>query len=350
MRLVSKADIEAANVKIENLESHLEDMQKGQEATENNLAQLNNKTSAVKDKVSKKKEELELYEKEHSSLSSQLDAINSNLADKEKELKEALDSGASEDVVKSIKESIKILEQSREPVTDNLEEKEVGIKESQAEIHTYETELESMNKEAESLSTDLQLIKKQVKDTSAELEIASKNETLIRYQEERAERLEMIEDAFEERERMSSLLKDDHGDISSEKEDRESDRQVMRAELRDQLGIEGKDLIVKGILANLNEHGSDHELGMFPAGEALTLSRDSIFSANLNGITDRIKAACKKGATKIIVNEKEITGPIMYSLIEVGYNISHEKRYNPGRNESTQNVIIDWAFPYEGEV
>lgn len=348
MRLVSKADIEEANKKIESLEVSLETFQKELEDLEKDFEHLNKNTSELKDKISAKKGELESEEKQHSLLNSQLDAINASLSEKEKELKEAEDSGASEDVLRGIKETIKILDQSREPIASQKEDVEQSIKARQDEITEDETDLESLNKDIDGTAAKIEANKKDIKNTSAELEVALRNETLARYQEERAERLEMIEDAFEEKERMNSLLRDDHTDISSEKGDREADRGVIRAELRDQLGIEGegKDSIVKGIISNLNEHGADHELGIFPANEALVLSRNSIFSANLHGITDKIKEACKEGATKIIITEKEITGPVMYSLIEVGYNISHEKRYNPGRNESTQNVIIDWAFPY----
>tara|TARA_R100000742_G_C4262468_1_gene80285 strand:+ start:112 stop:1176 length:1065 start_codon:yes stop_codon:yes gene_type:complete len=349
MRLVSKDDIAAANKEIESLRKHLVDIEKDLEHGEKIMEDLNSKYSDQKDKFSEKNDEFKSFQKESESLQSQLDAVNSNINDKEKELKEAEGSEASEEVIKSIKQEIEALDKSREPISDKLEDAKQGVLEAEKEMKDIEAELESTSKEIDDVSNDHQKKKEDHRDVSNLLEEKLKNETLARYEEERAERLEMIEDAFEERERINSILRNDHTDISSEKEDRESDRSVIRAELRDQLGIEsgeGGDSIVKGILSNLTEHGADHELGIFPANEALGLSRNSIFSANLHGITDKIKAACKKGATKIIVTEKEITGPIMYALIEVGYNVSHEKRYNPGRNESTQNVIIDWAFPY----
>lgn len=349
MRLVSKDDIAAANAEIASIRKQLEDIEKDLAFGEKHLGELNLKYSANKDKFSEKNDELKAVQKEHDSLKSQLDAINSNLTDKEKELKEADASGASEDVIESLKKQIEALDKSRDPVSAKLEDAIRGVNEVEKQIKEIETDLEHINKEIDDVSSDHQKAKDEHRSVSSLLEEKLKNEALIRYEEERAERLEMIEEAFEERERMNSLLRNDHTDISSEKEDREADRGVIRSELRDQLGIEGKDSIVKGILSNLSERGADHELGIFPADEALGLSRDSIFSANLHGITDKIKEACRKGATKIIITEKEITGPIMYSLIEVGYNVSHEKRYNPGRNESTQNVIIDWAFPYSAE-
>ncbi len=346
MRLVSKDDIAAANAEIASIRKQLEDIEQDLANGEKHLEELNLKYSANKDVFSKKSDELKAFQKERDSLQSQLDAINSNLADKEKELKEADASGASEDVIESLKKQIEALDTSREPISAKVEDARQGVDMTEKQIKEIEIDLESISKEIDDVSSNNQKVKDEHRSVSSLLEEKLKNEALIRYEEERAERLEMIEEAFEERERMNSLLRNDHTDISSEKEDREADRGVMRAELRDQLGIEGEDSIVRGILSNLSERGADHELGIFPANEALGLSRDSIFSANLHGITDKIKEACRKGATKIIITEKEITGPIMYSLIEVGYNVSHEKRYNPGRNESTQNVIIDWAFPY----
>jgi len=352
MRLVSKDDIAAANAQIESLRKNLADIEKDLAHSEKKMEDFNSKYSEIKDKFSAKDDELKAFQKERESFQSQLDAINSNINDKEKELKEAEGSEASKEVIESIKQEIEDLDDSREPISDKLEDAERGVKEVEKEVKDLEANLADTSKEIDDVSIDYQKGKEDHRNVSSDLEEKLKNETLARYEEERAERLEMIEDAFEERERINSILRNDHTDISSEKEDRESDRSVIRAELRDQLGIEsgeGGDSIVKGILSSLNEHGADHELGMFPAQEALTLSRNSIFSANLHGITDKIKAACKKGATKIIITEKEITGPIMYALIEVGYNLSHEKRFKPGRNESTQNVIIDWAFPHSKE-
>jgi hypothetical protein len=136
-----------------------------------------------------------------------------------------------------------------------------------------------------------------------------------------------------------SLLREDHGDLAAEKEAFTSDNDLIQKEFAAEMGIsgDGDDELVKESLSRLREKQNS-----FTASNALELTRDSLF--NLEIIIGKIKEACAIGLSNIKITGDDISGTQIYSLIDLGYNITHDTVFNQGRNKDNTVYTIDWTF------
>jgi hypothetical protein len=166
------------------------------------------------------------------------------------------------------------------------------------------------------------------------------SELLKRYNEEKAERKEAIEDSFVKQDRKGGILKGDYTDITSEMDDLTDDSEVVISELKVEMGIDGDDddRIVEEVIA---ENIKSNKI--FEATSALSLTRESLFNLDIGGIIDKIKEACYKGETKIKLTGDEVSGTEIYALVKSGYKVTHQKISQPGRNKDNTLFIIDWV-------
>ncbi len=167
------------------------------------------------------------------------------------------------------------------------------------------------------------------------------NSDLInRYNEEKAERKEAIEDSFVKQDRKGGILKGDYTGITSELDDLAGDSEVVITELKVEMGIDGDgdDEIVDEVIAENIKNNK-----IFEAKSALSLTRESLFNLDIGGIIDKIKEACYKGETKIKLTGDEVSGTEIYALVKSGYKVTHQKISQPGRNKDNTLFIIDWV-------
>jgi hypothetical protein len=167
------------------------------------------------------------------------------------------------------------------------------------------------------------------------------SELLIRFEKEKAEREEVIEESFKRVNRKASILKNTHDDVASEKTDIEGDTDFLKAELKKVLGIDAEEEDV--IVSNILQENKDSNL-IFNAHDAIDLTRKSLFDLTIGGIIEKIKAACTKGETTIELTGDEVSGTQVYALLDAGYTVTHEELKSPGRNKSNVLFTIDWTF------
>ncbi len=165
------------------------------------------------------------------------------------------------------------------------------------------------------------------------------SDLVIRFNKEKEERKEAIADSFKRADRQKALLKENHEDLKSEKEALTSDNDLIQKEFAAEMGIsgDGDDVLVKESLSRLKE-----KQNAFTASNALELTRDSLF--NLEIIIEKIKEACVIGLSNIKMTGDDISGTQIYSLIDLGYKITHEKINKPGRNRDNTINTKDWTF------
>jgi hypothetical protein len=82
------------------------------------------------------------------------------------------------------------------------------------------------------------------------------------------------------------------------------------------------------------------------AEAAFNLSRESIFNIAIAGISDKIKTACHKGHTSLVINQSEITGVHILVLNQLGYKVTHASTI-ADNGKVIPNVTIDWGFANE---
>ncbi len=169
------------------------------------------------------------------------------------------------------------------------------------------------------------------------IEEIDNSDLVTRFNKEKEERKEAIADSFKRADRQKALLKENHEDLQSEKEALTSDNDLIKKEFVAELGIDGDDVLVKESLSRLKE-----KQNAFTASNALELTRDSLF--NLEIIIGKIKEACVIGLSNIKMTGDDISGTQIYSLIDLGYKITHEKINKPGRNRDNTVYTIDWTF------
>ncbi len=168
------------------------------------------------------------------------------------------------------------------------------------------------------------------------------NDLLNRYNEEKAERKEAVEDSFVKQNRVGSILKGVYDDITVELDELTDDTEIVSTELKEEMNINGDDDLVSDLLDNMKKDNK-----VFDAFSAIKLTRESIFDLNIGGIIDKIKEACYKGDTKIQLTGDEISGAKIYALVEYGYKVTHQKIKAPGRNKDNTLFTIDWISAEE---
>lgn len=164
------------------------------------------------------------------------------------------------------------------------------------------------------------------------------SDLVIRFNKEKEERKEAIADSFKRADRQKALLKENHEDLESEKASLTSDNELIKKEFVAEMGISGDDILVKESLSRLKKKDD------FTAIHALELTRDSLFDLEINGVIEKIKEACSKGFSNIKLTGDEISGTQIYSLIDLGYKITHDTVFNQGRNKDNTVYTIDWTF------
>jgi len=165
------------------------------------------------------------------------------------------------------------------------------------------------------------------------------SDLVIRFQKEKDERKEAIADSFKRADRQKALLRENHEDLIAEKEILSSDNELIQKEFAEEMGItgEGENVLVKESLERLRKDKND-----FNASKALELTRDSLFA--LDGIIEKIKQACATGVSSIKITGDDISGTQVYSLIDLGYKVTHSTVFNQGRNKDNTVYTIDWTF------
>ncbi len=165
------------------------------------------------------------------------------------------------------------------------------------------------------------------------------SDLVIRFNKEKEERKEAIADSFKRADRQKALLTEKHDGLEDEKKDLTSDNDLIKKEFAEEMGItgEGEDVLVKESLSRLKE-----KQNAFTASNAIELTRDSLF--NLEIIIGKIKEACSKGFSNVKITGDEISGTQLYSLIDLGYKVTHDTVFNQGRNRDNTVYTIDWTF------
>ena len=253
-----------------------------------------------------KEGELDAIKKTIEGFEEALDGKKAELAENKKDKKEL------DDEAKSIDDDLKVDEEIIGEAEKNISEASNAVKELDLKIRARNEVIEEVGKAIIALESD---------------------PTAVAFEKQKVERQDLVDKAFNSPFVKEVLLADEIGPELKEAGDRlKEDVEFLQDEFKNAMGIENDD-IVKRTIEKVRDTG-----GIITAGEALELSRKSIFE--LNSISEKIKEACAKGFTSLEVSNKEVSGLQVYALMELGYKVTHEF------DEYFEEVryIIHWTY------
>ena len=253
-----------------------------------------------------KEGELDAIKKTIEGFEEALDGKKAELAENKKDKKEV------DDEAKSIDDDLKVDEEIIGEAEKNISEASNAVKELDLKIRARNEVIEEVGKAIIALESD---------------------PTAVAFEKQKVERQDLVDKAFNSPFVKEVLLADEIGPELKEAGDRlKEDVEFLQDEFKNAMGIENDDIIKKTI-EEVRDTG-----GIITAGEALELSRKSIFE--LNSISEKIKEACAKGFTSLEVSNKEVSGLQVYALMELGYKVTHEF------DEYFEEVryIIHWTY------
>lgn len=228
------------------------------------------------------------------------------------------------------------LEKAKQDAEDELSDLEESIDETKADKATLETDIEKVNEELENVTTAYN-------ETKARVIELENDDTVARLNEQIAERRNHARSTFSNIERIKPLINNKNTGLEEVAKTADSDTNVFIADIEAELGMdENATSIMKSAISDIVQQNSS----VVRAEQAFNLSRESIFNIAIAGISDKIKAACHKGHTSLVINQSEITGIHILVLNQLGYKVTHASTI-ADNGKVIPNVTIDWGFANE---
>lgn len=308
------------NDKFQTLQAELKKAEsEGSEATKEEIDEIKNKIELEEAALKKLKEELEAIDIEGPKLEDAVDAATDAIEKAKEDLAQAQDDVSDkESEVKALEafvaERTQMINDDQRFYADVSE----TVKETQAKLVAQRGKYD----ERKALLIELE---------SGSVKIA------FEAQEEAMK--EAIEDGIS-RERINLVIKNDIDDAEVLAVDK--DNQLVQQEIRKALGIEGDDEAAQQMNRIVSDVQDEKE---YPkAIETYNVMRKSFFKAD--ELFEIITAAAEKGEASVDVPEDKITGTMMVTLNNLGYQLTFTNKQKFGRGKSDKDLIVTISWEY----